>query len=103
MTVMEAAPDSNRGIEVLQTSALPLGYAAGEMERAMGFEPTTSTLARLHSTTELRPPSLLIIKTGKLLSMTNCAPGPLDNPAPLYYGYNTNIDIVLLNVKNIIF
>ena len=24
-------------------------------ERAMGFEPTTSTLARLRSTTELRP------------------------------------------------
>ena len=25
------------------------------MERAMGFEPTTSTLARLRSTPELRP------------------------------------------------
>lgn len=25
------------------------------MERVMGFEPTTSTLARLHSTTELHP------------------------------------------------
>ena len=25
------------------------------MERATGFEPATSTLARLHSTTELRP------------------------------------------------
>ncbi len=27
------------------------------MERATGFEPATSTLARLHSTTELRPRS----------------------------------------------
>ena len=26
---MRRHPDSNRGIEVLQTSALPLGYAAG--------------------------------------------------------------------------
>src|SRR3989442_13541664 len=99
--------ESNRCIEVLQTSALPLGYAAGprtlnhavaenstggaggcqsgarpeprpsrdgpqrdrpEMERAgprrrparmlereTGVEPATSTLARLHSTTELFP------------------------------------------------
>ena len=55
--------ESNRRIKVLQTSALPLGYAAvswlyGEirMERETGFEPATSTLARLHSTTELFPP-----------------------------------------------
>ena len=27
----------------------------GKVERVMGFEPTTSTLARLHSTTELHP------------------------------------------------
>ncbi len=55
----------------MQTSALPLGYAAMicnnvfcsrlenalhlEMERETGFEPATSTLARLHSTTELLP------------------------------------------------
>ena len=30
-------------------------YAARMVERVMGFEPTTSTLARLHSTTELHP------------------------------------------------
>ena len=75
-------PDLNRGMEVLQTSALPLGYAAprkgrsflvdvastvnglsrskkkppgGGVERETGFEPATSTLARLHSTTELLP------------------------------------------------
>ena len=50
----------NRRIKVLQTSALPLGYAASRhlgkvLERETGFEPATSTLARLHSTTELLP------------------------------------------------
>ena len=66
-------PDSNRRIEVLQTSALPLGYRATSggpwpmaqppprrgsretLERETGFEPATSTLARSHSTTELLP------------------------------------------------
>ena len=71
--------ESNRRIKVLQTSALPLGYAAciweeekrlqyntgndpwravariQKLERETGFEPATSTLARLHSTTELFP------------------------------------------------
>ena len=62
----------NRGIEVLQTSALPLGYAAvlpnplvqagfpGALfvlclERETGLEPATPTLARWCSTTELFP------------------------------------------------
>ena len=45
----------NWSMEVLQTSALPLGYAASALERETGFEPATSTLARLHSTTELLP------------------------------------------------
>ena len=48
-------PDLNRGITALQAAALPLGYAAKKMERETGFEPATSTLARLHSTTELFP------------------------------------------------
>ena len=53
-------PDLNRGFAVLQTAALPLGYAAflenyKKMERETGFEPATSTLARLHSTAELFP------------------------------------------------
>jgi hypothetical protein len=49
-------PDLNRRITVLQTAALPLGYAAiKKVERETGFEPATSTLARLHSTTELFP------------------------------------------------
>jgi hypothetical protein len=45
----------NWGIAVLQTAALPLGYAARKLERETGFEPATSTLARLHSTAELFP------------------------------------------------
>ena len=58
-------------MEVLQTSALPLGDGAvrrcglpasaglerSEVERETGFEPATSTLARSHSTTELFPPA----------------------------------------------
>ena len=35
------------------------------LERAMGFEPTTSTMARLHSTTELHPH---ILRTGMQFS-----------------------------------
>ena len=57
-------------MEVLQTSALPLGHVAMQLreiacrsagrsrdglERAMGFEPTTFSLARRRSTTELHP------------------------------------------------
>jgi hypothetical protein len=68
---LEAPPGFEPGMEVLQTSALPLGDGAdlnvqitrmrgglrGEMERETGFEPATSTLARSHSTTELFPPA----------------------------------------------
>ena len=54
---MEAATGFEPGIKVLQTSALPLGYAAIliKMERKTGFEPATPTLARWCSTTELLP------------------------------------------------
>jgi hypothetical protein len=66
---LEAPPGFEPGMEVLQTSALPLGYGADlnwwgrardafreeELERETGFEPATSTLARSHSTTELFP------------------------------------------------
>ncbi|GEM_PF-932735 len=49
-------PDSNRGMGVLQTPALPLGYAAlVSMERETGLEPATFSLARRRSTTELLP------------------------------------------------
>jgi hypothetical protein len=51
-------PDSNRGMGVLQTPALPLGYAAlstYELERETGLEPATFSLARRRSTTELLP------------------------------------------------
>ncbi len=68
MLVWRRRPDLNRRMEVLQTSALPLGYGAlsgrttkprvsgrEKVERETGFEPATSTLARSHSTTELFP------------------------------------------------
>jgi hypothetical protein len=53
-------PEATTGFEpviaVLQTAAFPLGYvAASQTERAMGFEPTTLSLARRCSTTEPRP------------------------------------------------
>ena len=60
---MEAPGGLEPPIEILQTSALPLGDGAllvtmnEKMEREKGFEPSTSTLARLHSTTELLPRS----------------------------------------------
>src|ERR1700746_3976186 len=79
---LEAPPGFEPGVEVLQTSALPLGDGApkndagltaraqntstacasgklgpgAKVERETGFEPATSTLARSHSTTELFPP-----------------------------------------------
>src|SRR5882724_15653 len=67
--MLEARVRIELTIEVLQTSALPLGYraqshankkpsrAAGlrKLERETGFEPATSTLARSHSTAELLP------------------------------------------------
>ena len=55
---MEAAPGFEPGIKDLQSSALPLGYAATiekSLERKTGFEPATPTLARLCSTPELLP------------------------------------------------
>jgi hypothetical protein len=59
---MEAPSGFEPEMEVLQTSALPLGDGADrvlregkKMERETGFEPATSTLARSHSTTELFP------------------------------------------------
>src|SRR5579863_1470904 len=75
MKGLEARGGIEPPIEVLQTSALPLGdralggqlcgtpslakLGAGaravRMERETGFEPATSTLARSHSTTELLP------------------------------------------------
>ena|GEM_PF-4564730 len=62
LSVWRRHPDLNRGMMVLQTTALPLGYVAlsekttkvglrGKyMERAKGLEPSTSTLARWRST-----------------------------------------------------
>ena len=43
---LEAPPGLEPGVEVLQTSALPLGYSAIFLERKTGLEPATFTLAR---------------------------------------------------------
>ena len=53
----EASTGFEPVMRVLQTLALPLGHDAGinKSERAMGFEPTTFSLARRRSTTEPRP------------------------------------------------
>jgi hypothetical protein len=53
--------DSNPRLQPWQGCTLPLSYSRTEpddnnlLERETGFEPATSTLARLHSTTELFP------------------------------------------------
>src|ERR1700675_3604808 len=74
--MLEARVRIELTIEVLQTSALPLGYRAVEyaktkspricraskkLERETGIEPATSTLARSHSTAELLPLDLMSI------------------------------------------
>ena len=42
-------PDSNRGITVLQTVALPLGYAASDRSPSLSlFSPSTPTAATVH-------------------------------------------------------
>ena len=51
--------DLNPQPSAWEADTLPLSYSRPEgqffMERETGFEPATSTLARLHSTTELLP------------------------------------------------
>ena len=68
---LEAASGFEPEIAILQTAALPLGYAAPKkMERETGFEPATSTLARSHSTTELFPLNSLVF-IDKLFDFVN--------------------------------
>ena len=47
---LEVPPRFELGVELLQSSALPLGYGTKNMERVTGLEPATSTLARWRST-----------------------------------------------------
>ena len=69
---MEATAGVEPAIEVLQTSALPLGYVAKKLERETGFEPATATLARWGSTTELLPlKCLLVYQKPSHLSIAN--------------------------------
>ena len=102
-------PDLNRRITVLQTAALPLGYAAAKtpvnksenpkspgtsdyppygsrsnafMERETGFEPATSTLARLHSTAELFPHCVFYIIQNRASCQTFNASGKEKSSPP---------------------
>src|SRR5215207_8490530 len=50
---LEAAPSAEEG-----SPKLGVGCYL-RLERAMGFEPTTSSLGSWHSTTELRPPQIV--------------------------------------------
>src|SRR3954454_6436232 len=89
-------------IEVLQTSALPLGYRApfrtqgrhankkpsqaaglGKLERETGFEPATSTLARSHSTAELLPLELFEYKSRGSTRQTRASSHPAGTQYPL--------------------
>ena len=61
---LEASTGFEPVVRVLQTLALPLGHdAISSTERAMGFEPTTFSLARRRTTTVLRPRSWSIFLT----------------------------------------
>ena len=81
-------PDLNRGIKVLQTLALPLGYSAilacpkafdkiktvRMLERETRFEPATFTLARWRSTTELFPHIIRTVLIGGSYRVRTCDP-----------------------------
>ena len=62
-THAEATTGFEPVMRVLQTLALPLGHDAvlNKTKRAMGFEPTTFSLARRRSTTELHPQVLVAL------------------------------------------
>ncbi len=62
----------------VKLSNIRAACAARAMERVMGFEPTTSTLARLHSTTELHP------RETSRLAMARCpVNGHFHGPPPV--------------------
>lgn len=58
-------------------------------EREMGFEPTTSTLARLHSTTELFPHWRSFCNLSQTLCRPDlvCQPDPYCQVSPRFYSY----------------
>ncbi len=63
MQFVEAAPRFELGMRILQTLALPLGYAALFMERVTRFELATTCLGSKDSTAELHPPAGMYIIT----------------------------------------
>ena len=86
---MEAASGFEPEIKVLQTSALPLGYAASiitsYLERETRFELATSTLARLHSTAELLPRGTCVFTADRFrkTAFRRCAPCFYATPRPV--------------------
>ena len=62
--IFENVLDQSRlAASFLNSTALlqaPIPWTSGILERETGFEPATSTLARLHSTTELFPLPLVL-------------------------------------------
>jgi hypothetical protein len=102
-------------VEVLQTSALPLGDRAGlhdiqnqhaktkspskpglkKLERETGIEPATSTLARSHSTAELLPLADLFYSTCAFRDNFSL-PGALPWSQPLAGERNRIVRTILL-------
>ena len=56
LTTWLCRPKTGQGLEVKGN-----GETKNSMERETGFEPATSTLARLHSTAELFPLNVLMV------------------------------------------
>src|SRR5437588_12912584 len=89
---------------VLQTPALPLGYVAlgMQLEREMGLEPTTFSLARRRSTTELLPRSVsdIISKSMPIVAIQNPTTAPAhirwEPPAPCLRPYVSALHSALL-------
>src|SRR5262245_32953074 len=75
----------------LRRNSMTVGLSSlRTLERETGFEPATSTLARLHSTTELLPHRKLlfilcprVLSTGRGYEISNVASTPLASAEPL--------------------
>ena len=86
-------------MRVLQTLALPLGHDAEKKERAMGFEPTTFSLARRRSTTEPRPQVLAVAASRECRDPVSNW-GPRDFQSRALPTELSRLDILLLSVAD---
>ncbi len=91
---MEAATGFEPVVKVLQTCALPLGYAAkNKMERKTRFELATPTLARWCSTTELLPQQLGNLDSNQGVTESKSVALPLGyTPSIVYMGRTRGIE-----------